>query len=97
MPQIITQPSDKTLVVNNDTTNIQLHCMANETVSYEWEKQSGSIPSDAEGIKTNTLILISITPNDSGNYRCIAINKHGRNYSNYATINITGKSAKYVL
>ena len=77
--------------VNNDTTNIQLHCMANGAVSYEWENQNGVIPTDAEGVNSATLTLIGITPKIGGQYRCVAINEHGRNYSDYATIIVTGK------
>ena len=80
-----------TVEVNNDTTNIQLQCVANGAVSYEWEKQNDVIPSDTEGV--GTLTLIGITPRDSGQYRCVAINEHGRNYSNNATVNVTGKNA----
>lgn len=70
--------------------------MANETVSYTWEKQNDDIPPNAEGVNSNTLTLIGITPTDSGHYRCIAINEHGRNYSDYATIIITGKMQSYI-
>ena len=91
MPKIITHPLDRTVEVNNDTANIQLHCMANGAVSYQWEKQNGVIPTDAKGVNNRTLTLIGITPKDGGQYRCVAINEHGRNYSNYATVIITGK------
>lgn len=76
--------------VNNDTTNIELQCMANGTISYTWEKQNGVIPPDAEGISNNTLTLISITPNDSGKYRCVANNEHGNTYSDYAIVIVSG-------
>ena len=82
---------DRTVEVNNDTTNTQLRCMASEAVSYEWEKQNGVIPADAEGVNSSTLTLIGITPTDGGRYRCIAINEHGRNYSDYATVIVTSE------
>ena len=87
---------DRTVEVNNDTTNTHLHCMASGAVSFEWEKQNGVIPSDAEGVNSSTVTLIGITPTDGGRYRCIAINEHGRNYSDYATLIVTGKEAIYV-
>ena len=77
--------------LNNETTSIQLRCMANETIFYTWERRNGIIPNDAEGINTNMLTLIDITPSDSGQYRCIASNEHGKDYSEYATVIITGK------
>lgn len=82
--------------VNNDTTSIQLHCMANETTSYTWEKQNSVIPTNAEGVNSSTLTLIGITPSDSGQYQCIAINTHGRSYSDYATVIVTGKNGQLI-
>ena len=94
LPKIITHPMNLTVEVNNDTTNVQLHCMANGAVSYQWEKQNDVIPTDVEGVNNRTLTLIGITPRDGGQYRCVAINEHGRNYSNYGTVIITGKNAQ---
>ena len=90
LPKIITHPMNLTVEVNNVTTNIQLHCMANGAVSYRWEKQNDVIPADAEGVNNGTLTLIGVTPRNGGQYRCVAINEHGRNYSNYATVIVTG-------
>lgn len=91
LPQIITHPSNITVKVNNDTTNIQLQCTTSETNEYRWEKQDGAVLANAEGVDSNTLTLIGVTPGDSGLYRCVAINDHGRSYSNYATVTVKGK------
>ena len=76
--------------VNNDTTTIQLQCATNEATSYTWEKQDGAVPANAEGVDSNTLTLIGVTPDDNGQYRCVAINDNGRSYSNYATVTVEG-------
>ena len=76
--------------VNNDTTTIHLQCTTNETTSYVWEKQNGAIPANAEGANSNKLTLNGVTPDDSGQYRCVANNEYGRSFSNYATVTVTG-------
>lgn len=88
LPTFFIQPMDVTVKTNSGT---QLHCMSNGAVSYTWEKQNGVIPSDAEGVNSNTLTLFGITLSDGGQYRCVAINEHGRSYSDYATVTVTGK------
>ena len=32
------------------------------------------------GTQTNPLTLVNIKPSDAGEYRCVAVNKHGENY-----------------
>jgi len=65
--------------------------MAEGATSYFWQRGGlDDISSDALGIKTNTLTLVSLIPPDKGRYRCVAVNKHGKNYSDYATLTING-------
>ena len=78
-----THPSDKNLVLNNDSTSITLTCMAYGASSYSWQRQNGTISSDAEGINTSTLLLHNVAPQDSGHYQCVAINSNGNVFSNY--------------
>ena len=70
---------------------MSLTCEANEALSFKWEKQNGSLPSDSTGVNTNTLTLINLQPGDAGNYRCVATNAGGSSESNYATITISCK------
>jgi len=41
------------------------------------------------GVNTNTLSIINLTPQDTGNYRCVATNDSGSSESNYAILTIT--------
>jgi len=87
-PVINTHPLDTTAVLFNDTTSVSLTCEADGATSYNWERQSGSIPSGAIGVNTNTFTIINLQPEDAGNYRCVAINASGSTESNYATLTI---------
>ena len=44
-------------------------------------------------MNTNTLTLSDVQPEDSGNYRCVAINTCGNVSSDYANIIISGKQS----
>jgi len=90
-PQITTHPVNKLVEVNNDSTNVQFTCMAEGATSYFWQRRGRmDINSNAMGITTNALTLISLTPDDNGDYRCVAENEHGRNFTNYAKLSIKG-------
>ena len=89
-PQIYVHPLNKTVSINNDSTSITFTCMANGPRSYSWQRDTGSIPSSAMGINSNHLMLFNILPPDSGNYRCLATNKHGTTYSKYAMLTVKG-------
>ena len=88
-------PVDKFIRINNDSTSVAFVCIANGSRSYFWQRDGeNSIPSNAEGIKSNNLVLHNILPRDSGRYRCVAENKHGRNYSRYAMLTVEGMYLK---
>ena len=70
--------------------NVTLICEADGATSYNWERQSGSIPSGAIGVNTNTLTIISLQPEDDGSNRCVATNASGSSNSEYATIAVKG-------
>jgi len=65
--------------------------LAEGAVSYYWQRRGrNDINSNATGRQTNTLTLNSITPDDNGQYRCVAENKHGKSFTNYAVLTIEG-------
>jgi len=74
----------------NGTTSVSLTCEADGVTSYNWERQNGSIPSGATGVNTYILTFINLTPQDTGNYRCIVTNASGSSESNYITVTVNG-------
>ena len=89
-PQILGHPVDKIVTINNDSTSVAFTCTANGSSSFSWERDTGNIPSDAEGIDSNHLVLHNILPPDNGNYRCLARNGHGITHSSYAMLTVKG-------
>ena len=89
-PVIKENPISKFVGLGSNFTNTSLTCEADGASNYSWERQSGSIPSDAIGVNTNTLTLINLRLDDAGKYRCIATNGSGSTQSDYATLTIKG-------
>ena len=89
-PQMYLHPMDKIIKINNYFASVTLTCMASGAPSYHWQREVGSIQSSALGINSSNLTLRDILPSDSGRYQCVAVNKHGMNYSNYATVTVEG-------
>ncbi|XP_065905663.1 uncharacterized protein [Dysidea avara] len=87
LPNITTHPSNHVITLSTDNHNLLLTCEADGATSYNWERQSSSIPSGAIGVDTNTLTIINLQPEYAGNYRCVATNDCGNSSSN-ATITI---------
>ena len=92
-PSITLQPSHQTVGWNqsSESVNLTLTCMTNETASYYWERQDGSVPNNSIGIYSNTLTLIDVQPEDTGNYRCAVFADYStccRSFSEYAAVTI---------
>ena len=94
LPEIVTDPMDDTIMLVTNNFNYSLTCEAFGAVSYDWERQSGSIPPNTAGINTSTLTFINLTPQDAGSYRCVATNPSGSSVSSYAQLTIQGKGGK---
>ena len=92
-PTIILHPSNVLILLSNLNNNSTLTCKANETSLYYWEKKDGKIPIKSIGVRTNTLTLINLQPEDAGRYRCVVFfcNNCQRSYSNYATVTLKGE------
>ena len=88
---IVTDPMNDTVLLLTNNYNYSLTCEADGATSYNWERKSSSIPSGATGVNTNTLTIINLTPEDAGNYRCVATNASGSSQSNYATLTVNGE------
>ena len=83
-------PAETIIQLFTNFTNHTLTCEADGALSYYWERQNDVIPPDSTGVNTNTLILISLQPEDTGNYRCVATNASGSTASDNANIVING-------
>jgi len=97
LPTVTTHPSIRAIKLSTSNYNLSLNCKADGATSYNWERQSGSIPSGAIGVNTNTLTIINLQPEDAGSYRCVATNCNGRSNSQYARVNVIGKMEVYSL
>ena len=92
-PSITSQPSHQTVQWNehSEPIHLTLTCMTNETASYYWERQDGSVPNNSIGVYSDTLTLIDVQPEDTGNYRCAAFANYStccRSFSEYAAVTI---------
>ena len=89
-PTITTHPMNMSVTLQSDPISVSLTCEADGATSYNWERQNGSIPSGATGVNTSNL-TINLTPEDAGNYRCVATNEGGNTSSNYASLTVIGE------
>ena len=92
-PTITSHPSNVLVHLNKPSVNLRLNCVANETSLYYWERQNGNIPFASIGVRTNTLTLINVQPEDAGRYRCVAFvcSICSHSFSDYATVIVNGK------
>ena len=84
-------------MISNKTTSVSFICEANKASYYYWLRGNDNLSPNVEfkGINNNTLILHNILPSDSGIYQCVAVNEHGKIYSNLAKLTIKGAYLHY--
>ena len=90
LPFVTENPISKFVGLGSNFTNASLTCESDGASGYSWERQSGSIPSNAIGVNTNALTLINLRLEDADKYRCVATNGSGSTQSDYATLTIKG-------
>ena len=82
---------DRIVEISSISTSIVLTCMAYGAESYYWLRENQKIQSHTmENNVTGNLLLVNITPSDSGHYQCVAENSFGRRNSNYAKLIVNG-------
>ena len=86
------------IVISNNVVQLQTNnqelCMKcvpdTKGVNYTWEKRYSTLPSRAQGVNTSNMIIVNITLEDSGEYRCVISNSTGRLLSKYASVVVKG-------
>ena len=90
VPVIISPPQNQTVVILSGDESVTYKCFAEgEGLSYSWERQGSRLPLNATA---HTLMISGVREEDSGNYRCIVENRFGQVTSDYASLNVTGKT-----
>ena len=91
LPIIIVVPGPVVNLTVNDY-NLTMKCLPDKNnFNYKWIKKNDVLPSRAQGVNAPELIIINLTPEDSGDYQCVMSNKTGTISSNFSTVNITGE------
>ena len=88
-PIVITIP-EVNLTVNN--YNLTMKCLPNNNnFNYKWIKKN-NLPSRAQRVNTSQLTIVTLRPEDSGDYQCVMSNSTGTISSNFSTVSIRGKN-----
>ena len=89
-PVVMTVPIVN-LTVNN--YNLTMKCLPDKNnFNYKWIKKNDVLASRAKGVNTPQLIIINLTPKDSGEYQCVMSNRTGTISSNFSTLKVIGKT-----
>jgi len=89
------QPSFQTVHL---TQNAAFFCSATGyRVNYEWTIGSGSFPSKATGINTNTLVIPDVRSSDASTYTCTISNDGGSVTSDPVQLTVTGMNIVYFM
>ena len=78
---ITIHPNAKGNITVAEGSNVKLRCTAdstiNGTLTYQWRRVSGSLPSSAKMRNNGNLDLLNIAVSDSGQYYCEVSDKGG--------------------
>ena len=88
-PTVTVLPGQQ-IELTNDNSTLLLKCLYNINFNYKWEKKNDRLPSRAQGVNTEELIITKLSPKDSGEYRCIVSNSTGMIASEYLLVIIKG-------
>ena len=90
-PIIMVVPSPVVNLTVNDY-KLTMKCLPDKNnFNYRWIKKNDVLPLRAQGVNTPELIIINLTPKDSGEYQCVMSNRTGTISSNFSTVIITGE------
>ena len=68
-----------------------MKCLPNKNnFNYKWIKKDGVLPSRAQGVNTSQMTIVSLIPQDSGEYQCVMSNSTGTISSNFTTLHVQG-------
>ena len=78
------------LTVNNLT--LLMKCLSHNiaNANFKWEKKDSRLPLKTEGVYSERLTITELSPEDSGEYRCIVSNSTGMMTSDYLLVTIKG-------
>ena len=98
LPVITRHPNSNGNITVADSSNVMLRCEAtgNGTLSYQWRKVSGSLPSSASVTDNGqTLAVRSIAVFDSGQYYCVVTDDEGSMSSMRVQVTVKCKLVNY--
>ena len=90
---ILEHPSSSDYVVAATSDRITIGCVVEGDGYVYWQKDGVNISDSFKTISPsgNNLTVVNVTKNDTGDYRCIAVNSAGSVTSSDANITISGK------
>ena len=96
VPVITVNPPGPVIVAEG--SNVELKCMAtgNETLTYQWMRESGSLPNNTKGKTTSTFTICNIAVSDSGQYYC-EVNNNGQVSMSSMKVQVTVKSKSLII
>ncbi|XP_065904635.1 receptor-type tyrosine-protein phosphatase S-like isoform X2 [Dysidea avara] len=92
LPVILEHPSSSDYVVAATSDRITIGCVVEGDGYVYWQKDGVNISDSFKTISPsgNNLTVVNVTKNDTGDYRCIAVNSAGSVTSSDANITISG-------
>ena len=94
VPMITKHPNDNGPITVAEGSNVELMCEAtgNGNLTYQWKRESVSLPGNAKKRKTPTLTINKIKIIDSGQYYCEVNDDDGGDSVSSMRVQVTVKS-----